>query len=56
MTQIQSNKQDIAQSQKNVESNINEFRNNETTSIRVTSRWTNEEVLLAIQGMYIFIM
>lgn len=51
MTQIQSNKQDIAQIQKKLKSEINEFRNNETTSSRVTPRWTNDEVMLAIQGM-----
>lgn len=54
MTQIQSNKQDIAQTQKKLKSDINEFRNSETTPSRVTPRWTNDEVLLAIQGMYQF--
>jgi len=52
MTQIQSNKQDIGKMQKKLKLNINEYRNSEVTpnTIRITSRWSNDEVMLAIQG------
>lgn len=49
-TQIQSNKQDIGQMQKKIKLNINELRSTPEPSPKITSRWTNEEVMLAIQG------
>jgi len=52
MTQIQSNKQVIGQMQKKLNLNVNEYRNSEATPNpnRITSRWSNDEVMLAIQG------
>lgn len=49
MTQIQSNKQDIGQMQRKLKLNIHEYRNESSPRI-VTSRWSNDEVMLAIQG------
>lgn len=50
MNQIQSNKQDIGQMNKKLKLDINEYRNSEPTPSRITSRWNNDEVMLAIQG------
>lgn len=52
MTQIQSNKQDIGQMQTKLDLNVSEYKDNEATlnSNRITSRWSNDEVMLAIQG------
>jgi len=52
MTQIQSNKQVIGQMKKKLKLNVNEYRNSEATpnAIRISSRWSNDEVMLAIQG------
>lgn len=53
MTQIQSNKQDIGQMNKKLKLDVNEYRNNDPSSNRISSRWNNEEVMLAIQGIII---
>lgn len=50
MTQIQANKQEIGQLRKKIKPDINEYRSNETPSSRISPRWTNDEVLQAIQG------
>lgn len=50
MTQIQSNKQDIGQMQKKLKLDITEYRSNEAVQNRITPRWTNDEVMIAIQG------
>lgn len=50
MTQIQSNKQDIGQMQKKLKLDITEYRSNEAVQNRITARWTNDEVMIAIQG------
>ncbi|XP_050539352.1 REST corepressor 1 isoform X2 [Daktulosphaira vitifoliae] len=49
--EIQSNKQEIGQIGKKLKLDINEYRVNEPTSSRISPRWTNDEVMLAIQGM-----
>lgn len=49
MTQIQSNKQEIGQMQRNIKININNYKSDDTPKV-VTSRWSNDEVMLAIQG------
>lgn len=51
--EIQSNKQDIGQLQRKLNLNVNEYRNSEATlnPNRISSRWSNDEVMLAIQGM-----
>ncbi|XP_050431889.1 REST corepressor-like isoform X2 [Adelges cooleyi] len=49
--EIQSNKQVIGQIEKKIKLDINEYRSNEPTPSRVTSRWTNDEIMLAVQGM-----
>lgn len=52
MTQIQSNKQDIAEMQNKMKFQLGDFRDISlpTPTRVVTSRWTNDEVMLAIQG------
>lgn len=50
MTQIQSNKQEIGHAHKKLKLDVTELRNNEPTPSRVISRWSNDEVMLAIQG------
>jgi len=50
MTQIQSNKQEIGHAHKKLKLDVTEFRNVEPTTSRVISRWSNDEVMLAIQG------
>lgn len=48
---IQSNRQDIGHAQKKLKLDVSEYRNYEPTTSRVISRWSNDEVMLAIQGM-----
>ncbi|VVC39452.1 Hypothetical protein CINCED_3A024564 [Cinara cedri] len=49
---IQSNKQDIGQLQQQINQDVDEYRDNESLiPNRISSRWNNEEVMLAIQGM-----
>lgn len=50
MTQIQSNKQEIGHVNKKLKLDVTEFRNVEPTTSRIISRWSNDEVMLAIQG------
>lgn len=50
MTQIQSNKQEIGHVHKKLKLDVTEFRNVEPSPSRVISRWSNDEVMLAIQG------
>lgn len=50
--EIQSNKQVIGQLQKKLKLDTSEYKNNESSSTsRIISRWSNEEVMFAIQGM-----
>ncbi|XP_025421657.1 REST corepressor 1 isoform X2 [Sipha flava] len=49
--EIQSNKQDIGQLQKKIKLNINEYRNSEPISPRIVPRWSNDEIMLAIEGI-----
>lgn len=51
MTQIQSNKQDIGSIEKKLKPIVEEYRSSsELPPKNITSRWNNDEVLLAIQG------
>jgi len=52
MTQIQSNKQEIGHVHKKLKLDVTEYRNIEPPTSRVISRWSNDEVMLAIQGKY----
>lgn len=50
MNQIQSNKQEIGQMHKKLKTSVNEFRNSEPSTSRISARWSNDEAMLAIQG------
>lgn len=54
MMQIQSNKQDIGQLQKKIKVEISEYRNIEPILPRIVPRWTNNEIMLAIEGKIVF--
>lgn len=49
--QVQNNKQIISQIKHRISPGVSEFRLNEVNSSRINSRWTNEETLLAVQGI-----
>lgn len=52
MLQIQQNKQQISSLKRKHSDSLEELRpGNENTSSRINSRWTNEELLLAVQGI-----
>ncbi|XP_025202556.1 REST corepressor isoform X2 [Melanaphis sacchari] len=48
---IQSNKQDIGHVHKKLKLDVDEYRNSEPETNSVQNRWTNDEVMLAIEGM-----
>jgi len=50
MTQIQSNKQDIGHVHKKLKLDVSEYRESSPTASQISSRWSNAEVMLAIQG------
>lgn len=50
--EIQSNKQDIGHVHKKLKLDVSEYRSSEPTTSRNTNRWSNQEVMLAIQGMH----
>lgn len=51
MLQIQQNKQVISSLKRKHSDSIEDLRPNNETSTRINARWTNEEILLAVQGI-----
>ncbi|XP_060853912.1 REST corepressor 1-like isoform X2 [Rhopalosiphum padi] len=49
--EIQSNKQDIGHVHKKLKLDVSEYRESSPTASQISSRWSNAEVMLAIQGM-----
>ncbi|XP_060853913.1 REST corepressor 2-like isoform X3 [Rhopalosiphum padi] len=47
---IQSNKQDIGHVHKKLKLDVSEYRESSPTASQISSRWSNAEVMLAIQG------
>ena len=48
--QVQLNKQNISALKRKNSDNLEEIRPNENTN-RINARWTNDEILLAVQGV-----